>query len=304
MTPAIVPFEADAYLDWVALTDAMWQAHSLPKAQISDSFLYRGDDTLLLRSAWINGLGLAVKAATVFPENPAADLPRVNGGVSLFGDDHGLLEDVVDFHLVTKWKTAGDRLLAARRLARPDSRNILIIGAGTVGTNMIDAYASAFPDAEFTVWNRTTARATEMAAGIPGLQVATDLPEAVAEADIICCATMSTEPVLKGAWLQPGQHVDLIGAYRPDMREADTEALTRARLFVDSRDTAIDHIGELKLPIAAEEITPDHVIADFYDGDAFARQTPEEITICKNGGGAHLDLMVSRYILDAWRAAQ
>ena len=74
MTPAIVPFEADAHLDWSALTDAIWQAHSLPKAQISDSFLYRGDDTLLLRSAWINGLGLAVKAATVFPENPASDL--------------------------------------------------------------------------------------------------------------------------------------------------------------------------------------------------------------------------------------
>ncbi|NVO26301.1 NAD(P)-binding domain-containing protein [Donghicola sp. C2-DW-16] len=304
MTPAIVPFEADAHLDWIALTDAIWQAHSLPKAHISDSFLYRGDDTLLLRSAWINGLGLAVKAATVFPENPASDLPRVNGGVSLFGDDHGLLEAVVDFHLVTKWKTAGDSLLAARRLARPDSRNILIIGAGTVGANMIDAYSAAFPDAQFTVWNRTTARATEMAADIPGLKVATDLPEAVAQADIICCATMSTEPVLRGAWLQPGQHVDLIGAYRPDMREADTEALTRARLFVDSRETTIDHIGELKLPIAAGEITPDHVIADFYDGAAFARQTPEEITICKNGGGAHLDLMVSRYILEAWRAAQ
>lgn len=303
MTPALIPFEAEAHLDWIALTDAIWQGHTLPKAKISDSFLYRGEDTLLLRSAWIDGLGIAVKAATVFPENPQDDLPRVNGGVSLYDDRNGLLEAVVDFHLVTKWKTAGDSLLAARRLARPDSRNILIIGAGAVGTSMIAAYGAAFPDASFTVWNRTPSRAEDMAQQIAGLSVATDLPSAVAKADIICCCTMSTDPVLQGAWLQPGQHVDLIGAYRPDMREADTEALARARLFVDSRETTIEHIGELKAPIAAGELSPEDVIADYYDQDRFARQSEAEITICKNGGGAHLDLMVSRHILEAWRAA-
>ena len=120
-------------------------------------------------------------------------------------------------------------------------------------------------------------------------------------ADIVTCATMSTDPVIKGAWLQPGQHIDLIGAYRPDMREADDTALLKARVFVDSFDTTMAHIGELKIPIESRAIDRSHVLADYYALSAFSR-APEDITIFKNGGGAHLDLMTGRYILDRWRA--
>jgi ornithine cyclodeaminase len=128
-----------------------------------------------------------------------------------------------------------------------------------------------------------------------------DLEAAVGRADIVTCATMATEPVLSGAWLRPGQHIDLIGAYRPDMREADDDALTRARVFVDSRDTTLGHIGELKIPLEAGVIGESHVVADYYDlpSGRFARRSQDEITLFKNGGGAHLDLMVARYILDA-----
>ena len=111
---------------------------------------------------------------------------------------------------------------------------------------------------------------------------------------------MSTEPVLRGAWLRPGQHVDLIGAYRPDMREADDEALRRSRIFVDSYETTIGHIGELKIPLAAGVISKTDVLADYYALDRFER-APEDITLFKNGGGAHLDLMTCAYILDRWR---
>jgi ornithine cyclodeaminase len=128
------------------------------------------------------------------------------------------------------------------------------------------------------------------------------LAEAVGQADIVSCATMSTEPVLNGAWLRPGTHVDLIGAYRPDMREADDAVLTRGRLFVDSLDTTVGHIGEIKDPIARGVIRAADIVADYYDLGAFARQTEDEITVFKNGGGAHLDLMVSRYVLERWRA--
>ncbi len=296
--------DGEKNIDWLGLTDALAAGHSLPPAEISDSFLYRGKDTLLQRQAWIDGLGIAVKSATVFPGNPAKGTPMVNGAVTLFDDTIGTLAAVIDFHLVTKWKTAGDSLLAARRLARPDSRNILIVGAGTVGRNLHAAYSAAFPQARFTVWNRTQANAEKMAAEIDGLSVATDLETAVGEADIISSATMSTEPTLRGAWLQPGQHVDLIGAYRPDMREIDDEALNRSRLFVDSYATTLDHIGELKIPLAAGTITKEDVLADYYDLDQFKRQSDDEITLFKNGGGAHLDLMTSRYILDQWQAAQ
>lgn len=300
----IIPFAAgEANLDWLALTDALAAGHALPKAEIADTFLYRGKDTLLNRSAWIDGLGVAVKAATVFPDNPTKGEPMINGAVNLFNDATGALEALVDFHLVTKWKTAGDSLLAARRLARPDSRNILIVGAGTVGRSLHAAYSAAFPDAEFTLWNRTESSGQAMADDL-GIHWQPDLQTAMAGADIITSATMSTTPVIKGEWIQPGTHVDLIGAYRPDMREADDAALQRARLFVDSFDTTLEHIGELKEPLATGAITRDHVLADYYQLDAFTRQSDEEITMFKNGGGAHLDLMVGRYILDCWTAAQ
>lgn len=302
-TPEIIPFaEGEAHLDWIGLTDAMAAGHSLPKAEIADSFLYRGDDTLLNRAAWIDGLGLAVKSATIFPGNAAQGLPTINGGVSLYSDDSGILQAIVDFHLVTKWKTAGDSLLAARRLARADSAVILIVGAGTVARSLVEAYSAAFPDARFLIWNRTGAKAEELADAFEHVTAVADLAEAVGQADIVSCATMSTEPVLNGAWLRPGMHVDLIGAYRPDMREADDDVLTRGRLFVDSLDTTVGHIGEIKDPIARGVIRETDIVGDYYDLGAFVRQSEDEITVFKNGGGAHLDLMVSRYILDRWRA--
>lgn len=299
-----IPFEAgEKLLDWITLTDALAEGHSLPKAEIGDTFLYRDRDTLLSRAAWINGMGMAVKSATIFPGNSANGKPNINGGVSLYSDTDGTLEAIIDFHLVTKWKTAGDSLLATRRLARPDATRILLVGAGTVAQSLHAAYSAAFPQARFTVWSRTRASAEALVRILPDVTIADDLETAVRQAEIIGSATMATEPVIKGAWLQPGQHLDLIGAYRPDMREVDDEALRRARLFVDSFDTTIGHIGEIKIPLETGAITRADIIADYYDLDAFTRTSDEEITICKNGGGAHLDLMTSRYILAQWRAA-
>lgn len=300
----LIPFDqADVLLDWIALTDAMAAGHQLPPAQIKDVFLYQDDKTLLNRSAWIQGMGIAVKCATVFPENPAQGRPMIDGAVNLFSATDGTLEAILDFQLVTKWKTAGDSLLAARRLARPESQNILIVGAGTVGATLYDAYSAAFPDAQFQIWNRSPAGADRFATQRGNVTVATDLEQAVRGADIVTSATMSTDPLLLGEWFQPGQHIDLIGAYRPDMRETDDTGITASRVFVDNFDTVLDHIGELKIPLAQDLIQRDHVVADFYDLDAFQRQSPNDITLFKNGGGAHLDLMTSRYILDTWRAA-
>ena len=302
MSIEIVGPDADAHLTWAGLMAALEAGHRLPRAEIKDLFLYRGSDTLLNRAAWIDGLGSLVKVATICPANGALGLPSVNGAVNLFNDKTGVLDALVDFHLVTKWKTAGDSLLAARKLARKDSQTILLVGAGTVARNMVQAYSSLFPDARFTVWNRSPAAAQAMQG--PRVTPVTDLAAAVSAADIICTATMSLQPLIKGEWLRPGQHLDLIGAYRPDMREVDDAALQRASLFVDSRATTIHHIGEIKDPIARGVIAEADIKADFYDiaSDHFVRQSPDEITIAKNGGGAHLDLMTASYILQAWRA--
>jgi ornithine cyclodeaminase len=293
----IVPKDAEALLTWQGLLAALEAGHKLPLSDIKDMFLYRDKDTILNRGAWIDGLGALVKAATIFPGNAAKGLPTIYGVVSLFDDATGDLAALVDFHLVTKWKTAGDSLLSASRLARKDSREFLLVGAGAVARSMVQAYSSVFPDARFTVWSRTRDSAEAM-----GLPVADDLEAAVRKAHVICSATMATAPLIKGDWLQPGQHIDLIGAYKPGMREVDDRAMQRARLFVDSRKTTIHHIGELMDPIASGAITESDIVADFYDDPSlYTRQSEDEITLAKNGGGAHLDLMTASYIADCWR---
>lgn len=296
MTLTIVPKDAEALLTWPGLLDAFEAGHRLPKPDIKDLFVYRGADTVLDRATWIDGLGALVKVATVIPSNAQRGLPTVNGSVTLYDDKTGELTALVDFHLVTKWKTAGDSLLSARRLARKDAKNFLLVGAGTVAKSMVQAYSSLFPDARFTVWSRSRSTAAAM-----GLPVADDLEQAVKSADVICTATMATEPLIRGEWLQPGQHLDLIGAYKPGMREVDDTAMARARLFVDARATTIHHIGELIDPLKSGAITESHIIADFYDDPAtYTRRSDDEITIAKNGGGAHLDLMTASYIASMW----
>ena len=156
------------------------------------------------------------------------------------------------------------------------------------------------------VWNRGAAKAEALAATLaarmPDLDVAAapDLEAAVRQADAVSCATMTVEPILRGAWLKPGAHLDLIGAYRPDMREADDEVFARGRLFVDARETTIGEIGELMIPMASGALSAEDVLADHRDlaSGAAGRRSAEEITVFKNGGGAHLDLMTAGYFLD------
>ncbi len=295
MTLRIIGPEVEPRLTWDGICAAFEAGHRLPRAEVADAFLYRGQDTLLNRAAWIDGLGQLVKCATIFPGNEGAGLPTINGAVTLYDDRTGQLSALVDFHLVTRWKTAGDSLLSARRLARPEAREILLVGAGAVARSMVSAYGAAFPGARFAVWTRNPDRARAFAQET-GARVAEDLAAAVAGAEIICTATMSATPLIRGEWLRPGQHLDLIGAYTPAMREVDDEALRRARIFVDSRATTIAHIGELKDPIARGVIRAEDVVADFYDNPVLWRRRESDITIAKNGGGAHLDLMTAHWI--------
>lgn len=301
MVPYIRSEDVEHLLNWNDLADALEAGHRLATPEISDQLLHRGGDTLLSRAAWIDGFGVAVKSVTVVPDNVAQGLPSVNGAMLLFEDKTGQVEAVIDSGLVTKWKTAGDSVLGARLLARPGSKRLLIVGAGAVAASLIEAYRTVFPDIEISVWSRTKSKSEHL-----GVNVADDLETAVLASDIISCATMASDPVIYGAWLQPGQHIDLIGAFKPDMREVDDLAMQRARIFVDSRATTVEHIGELMIPIANGAISEDDVLADLYDLSAghAGRTSADDITLFKNGGGAHLDLMTGRVILDAWQSAR
>jgi ornithine cyclodeaminase/alanine dehydrogenase-like protein (mu-crystallin family) len=297
----------DAVLTWPALVDALDAGHRLGRGQIHDLLLEEGGDIVLSRTAWKAGYGIGIKTVTGFFGNPARTppLPSVQGVFVLFDHDDGRPLAVIDGAGITAWKTAADSALASRYLSRPDARCLLMVGAGALARPLIQAHRSVRPAIErVLVWNRTPAGAEALAAALAAeglsIEVATELAAAVGQADIISSATRTEQPVIEGAWLRPGTHLDLVGAFTATMRETDDLALRRGRLFVDARETTIDHIGELMIPIARGAIGRDDVIADLYDlAGGFAWQrSPDDITIYKNGGGAHLDLMTAVAI---WR---
>jgi ornithine cyclodeaminase len=273
---------------------------------VRDVLMERGEDRLLSRAAWIEGFGLGVKSVTVYPGNPAAGRPSVQGAMVVFDDATGAPEAVIDNALITRWKTAGDSLLGARLLMRPGARRLAILGAGAVAESLIEAYGALIPGLEVRLWARRPQAAAALAARHAGVVPEGDAAAAVAWADIVATCTMALDPILHGDWLRPGQHIDLIGAYTPQMREADDAVLRRGRLFVDSRATTIGHIGELMIPMAAGVIGEADVQGDLYDlvAGRAGRQRDDEITVFKNGGGAHLDLMTARWMLARWRAAR
>ncbi|MCQ0988886.1 ornithine cyclodeaminase family protein [Jiella marina] len=298
--------EGDRLLTWPDVAEAIRAGHQGEKAEIGDLLIGVGEKRMLNRAAWIPGLGIAMKSVTVFPDNPKQNPPRpsVQGGVLVFDAETGVPTALIDGGLVTKWKTAGDSILGATLLANPEPKTLLICGAGTVADNLADAYPAIFPSIDtILVWNRTQEKAEDFVARHGGgrreIRSVADLKSAVGEADIVTTATMAVEPIIKGDWLQAGTHLDLIGAYRPDMREADDAVLRRGELFVDSRETTIGHIGEIQIPLDQGTINVADIRGDFADlvAGRAGRSGPDAITVFKNGGGAHLDLMVADLVL-------
>jgi ornithine cyclodeaminase len=307
--------DVQAVANWPLVIEAIRAGHELPKADVGDTFVHARNNTMLVRSAYIDGLAAGVKAATVVPDNPnqTPPLPSIHAQIMLFDPNSGELAALVDGTEVTAWKTAGDSALGSALLSREDSRTLLMVGAGSMAEPLIRAHICARPGLEkVVIWNRTRARAEAVAERLSDLDqtvtVAGDLDVSVPDADIICCATMTNDPVLKGALVAPGAHVDLVGAYKADMREVDDDLHHRATWFVDSFDTTLDHIGEFTIPIAAGVIGRDAAKGDLHalvSGNAGRSDDggTDQITVFKNGGGAHLDIMVSAALVAAHQAA-
>ncbi|WP_018701198.1 ornithine cyclodeaminase family protein [Amorphus coralli] len=294
-------------LGWRPLVDALKAAHKAEDVDLGDTLLTSKGRKLLVRSAWIGGLGAGVKAVSVYPDNPNLKPPRpsVQGSMLVFDEETGEPQALVDGKALTAWKTAADSALGADFLARPDIETMLMVGAGNMAEPLIRAHKAVRPSLRsVTIWNRSRPRADALAARLGDLEmdlaIADDLDAAVEQADLVTTATMSETPVLTGARLRPGAHVDLVGAFTPTMREADDDVLTRGRLFVDCRHTTIGEIGELIDPMERGVIGKEDVLADYFDlaKGAAGRMGADEITVCKNGGGAHLDLMVAHHVLD------
>ncbi|RWF33951.1 MAG: ornithine cyclodeaminase family protein, partial [Mesorhizobium sp.] len=197
----------------------------------------------------------------------------------------------------TQWRTACASALAASYLARKDASRLLIVGAGALSTFLAKAHSAVRPITAIRIWNRTPANAEKVAAGLraEGLpaSVAEDLDAELAEADIVSSATITTQPLVRGALLKPGAHVDLVGGFTPTMRESDDDAIRRARVYVDTRAGATKEAGDIVQPLAAGVLKPDAIIADLHElarGEKAGRQSDGEITLFKSVGAALEDL--------------
>lgn len=254
------------------------------------------DATLLLMPAWQPGAYMGVKLVSVFPDNHLRSLPAIHGSYLLSSGRTGELLAVIDGGELTARRTAAASALAASHLAREDASSLLVVGTGRLSVNLIEAHSRVRPITEVVIWGRDRAKAEQAVSEARALgyaaDVAEDLEAAARQADIISCATLSRAPLIRGAWLKPGSHLDLIGAFNKDMRESDDEAVRRARVFVDTRAGAFAEAGDLLQPMAAGVINADHVVAELSElvGGTEGRRSAEDITLFKSVGAALEDL--------------
>ena len=252
---------------------------------------------LLLMPAWKAGGSMGVKVVTVFPDNASQGAPAVFGTYLLMSAETGVPVAILDGTELTVRRTAAASALASSYLSRGDSKRLLMVGTGNLAPHLIMAHTSARPIEQVLVWGRrreAAAALVEMLAGVTfDIGIADDLESAIRQADIISCATLATEPLLSGRHLRAGQHIDLVGAFRPDMREADTEALVRSEIFVDTRAGAFSEAGEIVQDLETGAIAEADILAELSDlcrGNASGRSAAETITMFKSVGTALEDL--------------
>jgi ornithine cyclodeaminase len=308
--------EIDARLDFPALVDALREAFRrarmvTPLRQHHEIGEGPGHATLLLMPAWSGEAPaadafLGTKIVSVFPDNGARGLPAVLGTYLLMSGETGAPLAAMDGTRLTHWRTAAASALAASYLARPDAERLLVVGAGALAPFLVRAHASQRPIRSVAIWNHRPERAVALASRLRKegfeAEAAADLEAAVRRADVISCATLSAEPLVHGAWLQPGSHLDLVGAFNLAMREADDEALQRARLFVDT-EAALTEGGDVAIALRTGAIERPHVRATLFDlcrGAQAGRERADDVTAFKSVGTALEDLAAAILV---WRRA-
>ena len=317
--------EVDAALDDLALIDrldALFRAgcempprhhHTVAEPAGPGS----ADATLLLMPAWTRGAAshIGIKLVTVFPDNGQRGLPSIYGQYLLLDGATGAALALLDGTMLTKRRTACASGLASRYLSRPESRRLLMIGTGALAPQLVRVHAKVRPIEEVAIWGRRPQRAADLAQelldtlpralGRPiSVRAVADRRQAVAMADIVSCATLSKMPLVEGGWLRDGQHVDLVGAYTPQMRESDDRAVSRARVYVDTRAGALKEGGDIAQPLANGTIDEDDILADLFElsrGQQAGRLLGDaaSITLFKSVGAALEDLAAAELAVTA-----
>jgi alanine dehydrogenase len=298
--------EVHAALPWAALADALEDAFTAGDSEVPlrHAHALGAGGTLLLMPAW-SPQALGVKLVTVMPEAAQRGAGTVQASYLLLDRTTGQPHALIDGEALTLRRTAAASALAAQWLARPDAQRLLVVGAGRLAPWMAQAHVALRPDlAHVDVWGRNADAAEEVVEALreEGIdaEVALDLRHAVEQADVITCATTAREPLLHGAWLKPGAHVDLVGAFRRDMREADDAAILRARVFVDTFAGALAEAGDLTQPLERGVIAREHVrgeLAQLLRGEVEGRLHGDDITLFKSVGTALEDLAAAALVV-------
>ncbi|RED50948.1 ornithine cyclodeaminase family protein [Aestuariispira insulae] len=290
------------YLPWSGLIDALRaifrEGCEMPVRHHHDMAVPGEEDaTLLLMPAWVPGKYLGIKLATVFPGNATRGLPAVFGNYVLSSGQSGQLLALIDGGELTARRTAAASALASSYLARRDAKELLIVGTGRLAINLAQAHATVRDLTRINVWGRNIAKADALCEelGALGLNAhpVDNLAEAAGRADIISCCTLATDPVILGDWLKPGCHLDLVGGFKPSMRETDDRAIGRASVFVDTLAGATKEAGDITQPIEQGVLSTDDIKADLYSlsrGQHEGRISNDEITLFKSVGAACEDL--------------
>lgn len=258
--------------------------------------------TLLQMPAWRDGEYLGIKNVTLSPHNSQFNKPTLQGVYLLFEAKNGTPLATFDASAITARRTAAKSAMASSFLSREDAETLLVAGTGTLSAELIRAHCTMRPIKEVIIWEHTPGKGQKVIERLPDMRqkfsVANDLSNAVPRADIISVATLAVDPIINGQWLQPGQHLDGVGAYRTDMREADDDVLKRANLFVD-HDDAFEETGDLLIPLEEGVISKDDVEATLFElclGEKKGRKNEEEITFFKSTGHALEDLSAALFV--------
>lgn len=302
--------DVQAALDFPALVDRLREAfrrdatapvrhhHAIPK-------LGEPDATLLLMPAWQSGRHVGIKIVTVTPGNAERSLPAVMGVYLLNDWKTGAPLALIDGPMLTLRRTAAASALAASYLARQDAERLLMVGTGALAPHLVQAHASVRPICNVLIWGRSPAKAEKLARALSRRKFKVDFTEdlegAARGAHVISCATLSREPLIRGEWLQPGTHLDLVGGFTPEMRETDDEAIARARVFVDTRNGAGKEAGDIVQPLASGALREDDIAADLFElcrGERAGRRFYNQITLFKSVGTALEDLAAAQLVVE------
>lgn len=272
------------------------------------------DATLLLMPAWQDvmnhgssvGSYVGIKMVTVYPDNEERlQNPSILGTYMLLDGESGTILALLDGPTLTVWRTACASALAADYLARKDASHLLMLGTGALASHLVRAHCAIRPINKISLWGRKRDKAAKLAETFTDLQVeidvVDDLQAAACEADVISCATMAKDPIIRGAWLKPGSHLDLVGAFRPYMREADDDAVIRSSVYVDTIAGATKEGGDITQPLANGSLSLNDIRGDLFGlcrNNVQGRERYEEITLFKSVGTALEDLAAAQFVYE------